>query len=66
MNDVVISVFAIFTAVGNWFVEMIPTVLAVFYGAEGLTIIGVLALCSLGVAIILLVLNWVLDFFRFR
>lgn len=65
---VVEQVLAVFSAIGEWFAEIIPSMLAVFYDADTntLTVIGVLAVCSLAIAVILLVLAWIVDFFKFR
>ena len=61
------SVLSVLTAVGTWFVSMITTMLPIFYSSEtGLTIIGVLSVCGLGVGVILLVVNKVSDFFHWR
>lgn len=65
---VVEQVLGVFNAIGEWFAEIIPSMLGVFYNAETntLTVIGVLAVCSLAIAVILLILAWICDFFKFR
>ena len=61
------AVLSVLTAIGTWFVSMITTMLPIFYSSEtGLTIIGVLSVCGLGVGVILLVVNRVSDFFHWR
>lgn len=61
------EIFEIFSAIGAWFVSMITNLLPIFYTAEsGLTIIGVLAVCGLGVSVILLVIGFVQNFFHWR
>lgn len=66
-TSVVESIMSIFTAIGTWFVSMITAMLPIFYTAEeGLTIIGVLTVCGLGVATILLVVNFIRKFFHWR
>lgn len=69
---IITAILAIFTAIGNWFVEIIPDVLGIFWDAaansgEGaLTILGALAVASLAIAVILLVFRWITNFFKFR
>lgn len=64
--NIVELVLSVFTAIAGWFVETITAITPIFYVAEtGLTIIGVLSLCGLGVGIILLVINLVRRFFNF-
>lgn len=66
-TGIVTQVLGVFSAIGEWFADTIPNMLAVFYNSEsGLTILGTLAVCSLAIAVILLVLAWILDFFKFR
>ncbi len=66
MENLVTSVFDVFSKVGEWFVEVIPSMLSIFYSeTTGLTIIGILALCGLGIGTILMVFNLVRNFFNF-
>lgn len=67
MEAVITAVFAVFTAIGEWFVSIIPVITAIFYVAEsGLTFIGTLAVCGLGVAIIMLILAVIRSYVNFR
>lgn len=64
-NAIVTQILAIFTAIGNWFVSCITSLLPIFYDSEsGLTILGVLACCGLAVGVILMVIQFVKRFFR--
>ena len=66
-TGVVEQILTVLTAIGGWFVTMISNMLPIFYVPEtGLTIIGVLSVCGLGVGVILLVINKVSDFFHWR
>lgn len=66
-TSVVSAITAVFTAIIQWIVSAITDVIPLFYAAEtGLTFIGVLALCALGISITLLVINLVKDFLTFR
>ena len=67
MTSVVNSVLEVFSAIGDWFVDIIPTLTTIFYSAEGgLTFLGVLAVCGLAVGIILLVMGIIQGFLGFR
>ena len=66
-TGVVDSVLSVLTVLGTWFVSTITSMLAIFYSSEtGLTVIGVLSVCSLGVSVILLFINKISDFFHWR
>lgn len=66
MQTIIDAVFGVFTEIGDWFVTAIQSMIPIFYGESGLTILGVLALCALGFSIIMLLINKVLDFFKWR
>lgn len=62
------SVLEVFTAIGSWFVTTISSMLPIFYNTtdNSLTFLGVMALASVAVGIVLLVYNFVKDFLKFR
>lgn len=67
MTTIVEYVFSVFTAISDWLVETIQSFVPVFYSTEtGMTFLGVMALCGLGVGIILLLFNIVKSFVQFR
>ena len=67
MQNVIDAVFGVFTEIGDWFVTAIQSMIPIFYAeSTGLTVLGVLAVCALGFGIIMLILNKVLDFFKWR
>lgn len=67
MTEVVSVVFAVFTAIIEWLVTAVTTVVTIFYSASGgLTFIGVLTLCALGIAVALLLVNIIRSMIRFR
>lgn len=67
MTDVVSSIFAVFTAIIEWFVTSFTAVTTIFYTAgNGLTFVGVLTLCALGIAVTLLLINLIRGMLRFR
>lgn len=66
MNNIVTSVFEVFSGVGDWFVETVQSLVPMFYGETGLTILGTLSVVSLGISIIMLLLNVIGDFLHFK
>jgi hypothetical protein len=66
MTSVVTAILAVFTAIGEWFGTAVNTLSPMFYTAEeGLTFMGTLAVCSLGVSIILLIVGIIQRFLKF-
>lgn len=69
MAEIISSITAVFSAIWDWIISSIPDVIAVFYtsGADGgLTFLGVLSLCALGISIFFLVLGLIQNFLHFR
>lgn len=64
--SVITAITAVFTAIFEWIITAIEAVVPVFYGAEGLTFLGVLALVALGISIFFLVLGLIQNFLHFR
>lgn len=65
--SVVEAILAVFTSIGTWFISTMQSFVPIFYTAEdGLTFFGVLSVASLGIALILLFLNIVKDFVKWR
>lgn len=64
------SVFNVFGAVADWVVETLPKLGDIFYTTSGdtsqLTILGVLAVASLGISVSMLLFNYVKDLISFR
>lgn len=65
---VITAILAVFTGIGNWFIETIPNVMNIFWNATDgeLTILGALAVAALAIAVILMIFYKVREFFRFR
>lgn len=65
-------ILSVFTAIGEWFASVFDIIIPIFWtagtsgGVGSLTFLGTLAVMSLGLAIILLILNRVVDFLQFR
>lgn len=65
--NIVENVFAVFTNISEWIVSTVNAMVPVFYNTEtGITFLGTMALCGLGVGIILLIFNIVKSFVQFR
>lgn len=66
-TNIVEQILLVFTAIGNWFVSAITSMLPIFYSADtGLTILGVLACCALAVGVILMIVMFIKNFFHWR
>ena len=67
VTDVMTAILAVFSGIGDWFVEFLPTLYALFWSAEaGLTFLGVLAVMGLGIAVIFLLIRVIQNFLHFR
>lgn len=63
------DILAVFTSIGTWFVSIFNTIVGLFYdstGDGGLTFIGTITIIGLGIAVILLVINWLKSLMRLR
>lgn len=61
------SILAIFDAIGGWIPEAVTNLIPMFYTAgEGLTFLGVLAVCGLAFSVIFLVMGIIQNFLHFR
>lgn len=65
-STVLTAVLAVFTSIGEWFAEMLPTIMSMFYAEGALTFLGVLAVAGLGVSIIFLLIGVISNFLHFR
>lgn len=66
------SVLEVFTIVGEWFSEFVPSLFGLFWtaGSEGsagsLTFLGVLAVAGLAISVVFLALGFIQNFLHFR
>lgn len=66
-GSILSAILAVFTAIGDWMVETIPTFFGLFYTAgSGLTILGTLAVVGLGIGLIFLLIGVIQNFMHFR
>lgn len=65
--NVIETIFEVFTQIINWFVTSITSITGIFWSStSGLTFLGSLALCGLGIAIVLLCVALVRSYLRFK
>lgn len=61
------AILEVFSSIGTWIVETIADLMPMFYVAEtGLTLLGILAVCGLGMSVIFLLIGIIQSFLRFR
>lgn len=65
-STVLTAVLAVFTAIADWFTNILPTIMTMFYAEGALTFLGVLAVAGLGVSIIFLLIGVISNFLHFR
>lgn len=58
----------VFTGMGDWIAEYMPTIMSLFYDTEAnsVTFLGILALCGLAISIFFLLMGVVQNFLHFR
>lgn len=67
ISGVISQVTGVFTALSDWIVKTIPSVVTVFYdGESGLTFLGTLAVCGLAISIFFLLMGLIQNFLHFR
>lgn len=70
MSNFLTAMLAVFTSIGAWFTETLPTFTGLFYstvtGEEGFTMLGYLAIAGLGISIVFLLVNVISRFLKFR
>ena len=65
--NIVQTVFEVFDKISEWIVGAVNDMVPIFYNTEsGLTFLGTMALCGLGVGLILLIFNVVKSFIQFK
>lgn len=65
-ENVLDSILAVFTAVGEWISTNVPTFFSMFYTVEtGLTFLGVLAVAGLSFSVVFLLIGIIQRFLHF-
>lgn len=60
------AILAVFSGVAEWFVEIIPIVVSIFYAEGALTFMGYLAVIALAISVIFLLVGVISNFLHFR
>ena len=63
---VISAITAVFTAIGDWIVTALELLQGIFWTTEGLTFLGVLAVCGLAFSVIFLIIGIIQRFLHFR
>ena len=73
MNTTVLdAILDVFDSLGQWFVNFVPTLFALFWNAGNgettgsLTFLGVLAVAGLAISVVFLVVGLIQNFLHFR
>lgn len=67
MSNILDAVLEVFTSIGEWITTTVPTFYGLFYNAEsGLTLLGVLAVCGLGMSVVFLLISVIQGFLHWR
>lgn len=65
--SIVEAIFAVFSAIGDWFVGILPSFYSLFWVAEtGLTLLGTLAVISIGIGLVFLLIGVITNFIKLR
>lgn len=64
--DILTEVLGVFSSVGSWIGSSFTSLTPIFWGTDGLTIMGVLAVCGLAFSVTFLILRTITDFLHFR
>lgn len=64
--DVINAIFDVFDGITTWLTGAVQEVIPMFYGAEGLTFLGSLAVVGLGIGVVFLLIGIIQNFLHFR
>lgn len=65
-TGILAAILAVFSSIGTWITTSIPTFFTLFYAESGLTLLGTLAVCGLGISIVFLMIGIIQRFLKFR
>lgn len=63
-GSILSAILAVFTEIGEWITTTIPKFYTLFY-SNGLTLLGTLAVCGLGIGVIFLLIGIIQRFLKF-
>ena len=66
MSGILTDVLDAFSSIGTWISGAVTDLMPMFYGTDGLTFLGVLAVSGLGFSVIFLVIGLIQNFLHFR
>lgn len=64
--EVITAITGVFSAIGGWISDSVLDIIPMFYGENGLTFLGVLAVCGLAFSVIFLIIGLIQNFLHFR
>ena len=64
--SIITAITAVFTAIGDWIVSAVEQLQPMFWSGEGLTFLGVLAVCGLAFSVVFLIIGIIQRFLHFR
>lgn len=65
MTGVITAILAVFTAIGDWIVTAVQSMVPIFYAENGLTFMGTLAVCGLAFSVVFLLIGIIQRFLKF-
>lgn len=60
------SILGVFESVGTWIASAVQNLIPMFYGSDGLTFLGVLAVAGLAFSVSFLIIGLIQNFLHFR
>lgn len=60
------SILEVFESVGTWIASAVQNLIPMFYGTDGLTFLGVLAVTGLAFSVSFLIIGLIQNFLHFR
>lgn len=66
MTSIISSFVAVWTELASYLVGLFPDLIALFYAEGNLTFVGVMAVVTAGISLMLLVWNLIRSFFAMR
>ena len=64
--DILDAILEVSTSVGQWISGAVTQLQPMFYGTDGLTFLGVLAVAGLSFSVIFLIIGMIQNFLHFR
>lgn len=65
-GGIITAITAVWDAIFTWLIGAVTDVMPIFYSAEGLTLLGVLALVALGISVFFLIMGLIQNFLHLR